>query len=160
MYYSVQKTCNKYPSVWSTTSGFVNGFTAFEDHIVKIETALGKQLKSSTGVTLNKKAIETMLVDKVLIIAGAGFAYAVEEKNFEMKQTFDHNRTGLTELRDAVLMKQCDEILTAAQGIIGPLAAFGPTPANLTELDDLIESFSTLIVAPREVISERKTATE
>lgn len=160
MYYAVQKVCSANSGVWSGLPAFVTAFADFETNIGKIEDALEAQEKNITGVSKDKDAIGTLMVEKALQVGGAVFAYASDINDLTLKGKVDFSRTELKRVRDSIATQRCQLIHDEANGVIGSLGSYGVTGTDLSDLQTKIDAFASAVAAPRTAITERKGATD
>ena len=159
MYFAVQKVCKANSSVWSGLPAFVTAVANFETNIGSIKDTLEAQGKNIFGVSQDKSFIKDTMIDKTLQVANAVFAYATEINDLTLRGKVDFSRSELKKTRDSFTLQNCQLVRDEANAIIGVLAPYGIVALDLTDLQNKIGAYASILAGPRTAITERKGAT-
>ncbi|MEO6884220.1 MAG: hypothetical protein ABI199_09370 [Bacteroidia bacterium] len=158
MYYAVQEVCHAHQTVWGNLAAFTNTFTAFETNVTGIEGLLQVQKTSIKGITADKEAAKTEMMNQGLKMAHALYAFASNTNNLILKGKMEFSRGKLQRVRDSIILQHCRTIKDEAQANIASLTDYGITAAVLTDFQTKIVKSALVIASPRSAIVERKGA--
>ncbi len=157
---AVQGVVNNNNSIWSGLPAFVTAFADYEAVILDIQSNRVVQEASTSGVTLDKAGAETALIEKTIAVSSGAHAYATTVNNNTLKKKIAYSPSSLRQARDTVMRDICQLIHDEVNAEIANLADYGILPADLTDLQNKITAFNSVVVDPREAITDRSTATQ
>ena len=160
MGYAVISTCDKFLSIWTTNPVFSATYSSFKILIPLIEQNRDAQIVEITGVTTDKNAKKTIMIDKALFVANRVQSYATVAGNNELLENVSYSSSDLKKARDTDVVGICDTIASKANANVAALATYGITAAVITDLQTAITAYSTMISKPRTTRSLTKNATE
>jgi hypothetical protein len=114
----------------------------------------------TTGVTVDKAALQQQMVDMTMRVAGALKAFASDTNNATLLHQADINKSTFTRARDDQRDDIAQQIHDLANTNIAALAPFGITAATLSALKTRIDAYIAAIGSPRVARVKIKTATE
>ena len=159
MYLVVQKVLTAHQGMWNGTPAFVTANTAFNNVINAISTAAQKQMKGSSGATLDKLDAKKAMIDKAIDIKSAVIAYASANKNNTLKEKMEKSRSDMESMRDTLIGDFCQLVYNEASPLAAQLVSYGVTAGELSALQTAINAYKALIGAPRVSIGEESSAT-
>jgi hypothetical protein len=137
-----------------TQAGNLNSSIALIGQLVQIQAA------DTTGIPIDKKALQQQMVDMALRVAGALKAFASDNNNATLTTQADINQSTFIRARD----DQRDDIAQLIHDLgntnIANLDPFGVTAATLTGLQTRIDAYRAVIGAPRAARIGKSTATD
>lgn len=159
MFYTVQAACAKHAAVWTPLVPFKTAHDEVVINIGAIEAATQTQEKSIAGLALDKRYKQDAMVKVAVEVAAATYAYAVDKGDMVLQEEVNYSASDLRRERDAVIAQVCQNIHTAANGVIGELAAYGVVPADLVNLQTAIDAYVSVVSSTRTGVTVRKGAT-
>jgi hypothetical protein len=113
--------------------------------VSQIEATSLTQGLNTTGITQDKASLKHTLAELAAEVSGAVVAYAVKNKNNELRAAVDYSYTDITRYKDSDTIHYCQIILGKAQAHTAELIHYGLTANKLEELRVSIDAFSTII---------------
>jgi len=148
-------------SDWTSNIPISDAKTALSGQIDALTTEIGLQLQKSTGVTEDKAALRNDLEEKGFILSAALSSYAATNPGMkEMYRNVHFPKSDFPKFREAELIDNISHLNDEAVKVIENLAPYGVTEATLTELLVANDAFRKIKNKPKEVISNRKDATD
>ena len=96
---------------------------------------------SIDGKTSTKNMLEDELIEDLMPVKAALYAYSVRNKNEELKTLTKESESTLKRMRDPEFLQKAELIKTEAQKHLTDLAAYKITEIVLTELQEKITAF-------------------
>lgn len=159
MLYAVQQALANHNGAWSATPAVVTASGELDGLIDAVESRIARQVIDIRGFARDKAAAEFAMIDMTLQVAGGVRAYAIVIGDEVLAGKMNVTRTGLVRHRDSVVAQHCQGIHDEANAVVASLVGYGVTAAVLTSFQGLIDRYVAAISAPRNAITERKTAT-
>lgn len=125
----------EYPALGET-------FTQFKGVLAEIDATDKKFITSIDGKTITKNLLEDELIDELMPVKAALYAYAVKNKNEELKALTGDSESALKRMRDPEFLKKGELIKGEASKHLADLAVYKITEALLTELQGKIDAFA------------------
>ncbi len=157
---AVQTVVNNNNSIWSGLPAFVTAFGDYETVIQEIQNNRVVQEADTSGVTLDKHSAEAALIEKTLAVSSGTYAYATAVNNNTLRKKIAFSPSSLSRSRDTVLRDICQLVHSEVNAVIANLADYGILPADLTDLQNKIDAYNSVIAEPREAITDKSTATQ
>ena len=158
MYNTVIAVLEKNSGTWKEMPAFSRAYEAFKGTVGKINTVRTVQA-GNKGVAMDKAAIKAALAEKALQVGGAIQAYADSSDNQTLREAVSFTLSELMKSRDGVMSDRSKLVHDKAKLHATALAEYGITKTDILALKAMLDRFNALIVEPRKVISESKTAT-
>ncbi|KAF0140046.1 MAG: hypothetical protein FD122_2807 [Stygiobacter sp.] len=115
--------------------------TELKTKIAEVNAIDNKFSTSIDGKTSTKNMLEDELIEDLMPVKAALYAYAVRNKNEELKTLTKESESTLKRMRDPEFLQKAELIKTEAQKHLADLAAYKITEAVLTELQEKITAF-------------------
>ena len=160
MYNVVKVICQEFAAIWAVLPAFADSFANFQSRLTDIESIRQIQGRTSIGATQDKEASKALLVNQVVLVANAVFAFGSKSGNNTLKEDVRVTPSGLDALRDTTLKQKGQDVHDLANENVASLADYGIDAAKLTELQSRVDDYDAQISAPRETITRGKTATD
>jgi len=160
MFKALTVVFNSFPTVWSSNATVNTAVTAFQTLIGTLLTQEQSQQIGTKGATQTKQQAFDTLLNSVISVADAGYAYAVSTSNMNLKVTCHVKRTDITRSKDVDVIALSQNVHDAVNPYAGSLTTFGATVATITALQNAINSFSTLTGQPAGAKAIVKVATQ
>jgi len=125
----------EYPALGETLALFKNALT-------EIDATDKKFITSIDGKTVAKNLLEDELIDEVMPVKAALYAYAVKNKNEELKALTVQTEAALKRMRDPEFLKKAELIKAEAVKHLADLATYKITEALLADLQEKIDAFA------------------
>jgi hypothetical protein len=125
----------EYPALGETLALFKNALT-------EIDATDKKFITSIDGKTVAKNLLEDELIDEVMPVKAALYAYAVKMKNEELKVLTADSEAVLKRMRDPEFLKKAELIKAEAAKHLTDLASYKITEALLGDLQEKIDAFA------------------
>ncbi len=119
--------------------------TEFKTKIAEINAIDKKFSTSIDGKTSTKNMLEDELIEDLMPVKAALYAYAVRNKNEELKVLTKESESKLKRMRDPEFLQKAELIKTEAQKHLTDLVAYKITETVLTELQEKITAFGEAI---------------
>ena len=160
MYLAVKKCLTDYNAVWAALAGIASVVTLFFSKITLIQNTENRQQKSSKGATTTKKEKRLALIELLLVVIGGIKSYAKDVNDEELYSNVNFTESDLEHLGDSLLIDRANLILGIANTNAANILSKGITAVMLGDLLTLITQYETAVSGPRNVISDKKSATE
>ena len=148
MYEAVEQLLNANTSVWSSNVVVSNSIATFTSHVNAINANDTAQKTSSKGTTVSKNNARLGMAMVAIAVANAGKAYANDTGNVVLFDAMNHSKTEIVGATDTDADDICQNIHDNLLPYIGSTAAYGATAVDLTNLQNLINTYSGLIGKP------------
>jgi hypothetical protein len=160
MHIEVRDFCRANDSAWKPIPVFgryVNELAGHVDHA----NAIVKQQQGVPvkGVTAQKGTAEDVLVQECLAVGGALYALGFDTGDATLMEAGTVNKYALYQQHGHLTLARARNIAEAAWAHTSQLADYGVGEDELAALNAAIAAYETLILSPREAISERKQYT-
>jgi hypothetical protein len=159
MYGSVQIVLNRNKAKWQTFEPFTEAATALDGLVAQILALAPKQVRTSGGAADKRAALQT-LGDIAWLVAAQVSAYASKAGNLTLQARVGFSRTALMAGGDQGAVTRCRAVHAAATENLAGLAKYRVDAAKLTEFDNAIKAFQTLITAPRDSTTQSSSVTK
>jgi hypothetical protein len=134
-------------------------FDDLKTEITAIHTLSQTQLRRTTGVARDKKAVRMELVEMTTTVSGAVKAYASKAKNHTLFQEVKYTNSQLRDMRDEALAPTCRLVHQRANANLAALAGRGIDALLLADFMALINEFDGRSESTRVATVEKSTAT-
>lgn len=134
--------------IWNPNPAMTAAITTFVSHLSAINAHDTVQKTSTKGTTISKKNAKTDMAMAAVAVANAGKAYASATGNPVLFDDMKHTKTEILEASDTDADDICQNIHDNLLPYIANTAAYGATNASLTNLQNLINTYSALIGKP------------
>jgi hypothetical protein len=151
-YLAVRAVCEANRAVWQVWKGFSDANAEFNTVVDQIVELMPQSGRRATGLTQSKQRLREQLADVAFEVASATRAYAKKQGNSELAKKVDYTRSEIVKGRDLVSAARSHAVLSAATPVVGQLADFGVTQAELDTLEGLLEAYREEMPKPREAI--------
>ena len=135
-------------AVLESSTTIVAEYPALSEAAIELKSKIAEinaiDMKFSTsidGKTSTKNMLEDELIEDLMPVKAALYAYAVKNKNEELKMLTKESESTLKRMRDPEFLQKAELIKTEAQKHLADLAAYKITEAVLTELQEKITAF-------------------
>jgi hypothetical protein len=159
MYLAVKKILNDYNAIWVVIPGFASVVTMFFAKITLIQNTETRQSRTVKGVSTNKKNKKKTLIEKALVVAGAIMSVAQDTGDSELFELVNFSESELSHLPDALLLDRVALIIATGNTHAAAILPKGVTALMLGDLQALLTEYETVVVSPRDLIVDKKTAT-
>lgn len=149
MYKAVKQVCESNPALFAAVPAVAGVTEELGSIINRIESVSLTQGLNTTGITQDKNSIKQNLGELAAEVSGAVVAYAVKNKNNELRTAVDYSVSDILRTKDADTISVCRIILEKAQARLTDLIHYG---VNAAKLNSLQES----IIAYNEIMSKRQ----
>src|ERR1035437_5316044 len=148
MYDAVVQLLNSNTAIWSTNTAMTATVATFISHVTAINANDTAQKTSSIGTTVTKETAQLAMAVAAVSVANAGKAYASATSNQVLFDAMNHTKTEILRASDTDADDICQNIHDNLNPYIANTTAYGATAASLTNLQNLITAYSTLIGKP------------
>ena len=159
MYLGEKKILTDYNATWVAIPGFANVVTTFFSKIALIQATENRQQRTTKGVTTNKKNKKLLLIEKALVVAGGILSVAQDTNDSELFELVNFTASELEHLGDTLLLDRVTLILDTGNANAATILPKGITAVILGELQTMLTEYETVVVSPRDLIVDKKTAT-
>jgi hypothetical protein len=135
-------------AVFEQNSSIISGYPALGEVLSEFTSVIGeidatdkKYITSTDGKTATKNLLEDELIEEILPVKAALYAYAVKNKNEELKVITMESESALKRMRDPEFLRKAELIKAEAQNHLTFLADYKITEASLSCLQEKIEAF-------------------
>ena len=142
MYNAVIAVFGSNPSIATENPALDEVCTGFKTAVDEIDKTDKLFITSIGGKTETKNLLEDELIDEVMPVKAALFAYAVKNKNEELKALTIDSEAALKKMRDPEFLKKAQLIKAEAEKFLADLASYKITDAVLAELQTKIDAFA------------------
>jgi len=143
---------NSLRAVFSENAVVINEFPALEESVARYGTVIGeideldkKFITSIDGKTSTKNLQEDELILNLMPVKAGLYAFAVKNKNEELRVLTKDSESTLKRMPDPEFLKKAQLIIGEAQKNIADLTSYKITAAVLTELQEKITAFGAAI---------------
>lgn len=157
MYRTVENICDTNISLISTIAAFLAAYNNFKDIIATIISTASSESLVLSGITIDKAVLKKNLCQSATDLAALIFAYASSIGNNTLKQQVNFAFTDFNRLKDDELVPAVQNILIAADTNMAALADFGVTAAGITDLQNIMNDYSTAVPKPRSAKALKET---
>jgi hypothetical protein len=159
MYLGEKKILTDYNATWVAVPGFATVVSTFFSKIALIQATENRQQRTTKGVTTNKKNKKKLLIEKALVVAGGVLSVAQETNDSELFELVNFSESELSTLNDTLLLDRVTLILDTGNAHAAAILPKGVTALILGELQTMLTEYETVVVSPRDLIVDKKTAT-
>ncbi len=147
-----KNTINALNAVFTENAVIVDGYPALKEGAAGLRRVTGeideldkKFITSVDGKTSSKNLLEEELIEHLMPVKAALYAYAVRSKNEELRVLTKESESGLRKMPDPELLKKAELIIGESQKNLPDLASYKITAEVITELQEKITAFGTAI---------------
>ncbi len=158
MYVASRAALHKHQTIWTTLTGFADSVDDLDTQLAVITSLAQVQAAPNGGAALKKSAKDSLL-GTAYQVAAATRAYAVVNNDVELAAQLDYSESDLGEGRPQEVVVRCRNVWSTATDNQAASAAFGVTPAKLTNLKKRIDDYEAANPKPREGRAATKAAT-
>ncbi len=148
MYDVVEQLLNANTAIWVANVAVNATFTTFTSHVNAINANDTVQKTSSIGTTQSKENARQAMTTAAVATLNAGKAYASATSNAILFDVMSITKSEITRAADTDADDICQNIHDALQPYIANTTAYGATAASLTNLQTLINTYSSFIGKP------------
>jgi hypothetical protein len=159
MFKTVDDYLDSYNAVWNTMAAFVTADQSLKDKISAIDTAAQEQ-EAPSGAADAKEAARDDLEDVLFLTCEALGVLAHQSNDHDLLALTDVTATSLDKMPADELINRATLVLERANARKTELATLHVTQANLDELAQSLNSFSTLKNQPRTASVQRTIQTQ
>jgi len=156
---AVRKQLNENISIWGGVVTFAMVVSLFIAKIVLIQQTEMKQKRSTKGITGGKKTKQNELIEKMIEGASAIQSFASDTKNEDLYELVNYGEGELENMADSLLKDRGQLILDTVNAHAADLVGEGFDGADILELQTLVNDYEAALPAPKNAISNKKTAT-
>ena len=150
---------NSTTAIWSSNPAISAAVATATSHVNAINATSLVQKTSSKGTTQTKHEARLAMALAAVAIANAGKAYATATANTILYDLMNHTQSQIMVVADNDADDICQNILNDITPYIGSTAVYGANSTSLTNLQNLINTFTALIGKPNLQKSIVTTAT-
>jgi hypothetical protein len=147
MLLALKKECNSNKTIWETIPAFATQFGVFEGVVTDIEGFVDMQNRSVKFADIKQKE-EDEMIDAVIKISSAMFAFASVANKGELKEQSRFSPSGLRLGRDTEALEAARTIHSLATANLEDLADYGITQAMLDQLKKETDDYEDIINQP------------
>lgn len=141
MYIAVSAYLKDNTSIIAPITALTDALNSFNNIIENIKEKESLHKTSAAGKAKIKYQLKQNLVNSILVVSSAIFAYGSSSKNFTLKAIADLNKRKIANNRDTALVQIAGTIKSTADSISTELTAYGITASHLTELQSFKEQY-------------------
>lgn len=156
---ATEEVLNKNQSKWSGKVLFVTVKTAFSTKIEALQNARQRQLDIITGITVDKKELRKLMMEKAESVATKLAIYAEDTNDNELVNEVNLSRLQLDRARDEAVAGLCQNIHDHATKHIADLAPYEIDADMLATLQSAIQVYSAKAPQPRAAKAAKKAVT-
>ena len=160
MYNRVMQFFALHASVWATYNRLKDEISSFVDTNEQIETYLGKQQQTTTGVTSAKNDKYLKMVTITVKFARKARVWAEDDNNLTLEAIFDIRESDFEKIAAEVGESKIKDVRDALNTNIASLAPYNVLPADVTAIDDAITAYHSISGTPGAAIANKKLGTE
>lgn len=153
---TVSQTLARHESVWGTNARFKREVDTLNQLIKELLDKSQQSNIVTTGATSDKADAALALYEKVVNLGKRASIYALDNNNQELHDSLRISKGALSNMHDNNSLAKAKYILAQLSNDIAELADYGITEAEITELQERIDTFESIINRPRNMIVERK----
>ncbi len=145
---AVEQLFNANTGIWSANPAVSAAYATFTSHVTAINANDTAQKTSSIGTTQTKATAQMNMAVAAIAVANAGKAYATATGNQVLFDAMNHTKTEIIHASDTDADDICQNIHDNLLPFIANTTAYGATAASLTNLQNLINTYSGMIGKP------------
>ena len=145
MLLSVETLLAEKSEITGTIPAFGRAIIRLNNKIAEIQEADKNRGDKATGKSGSKNETEEKLIAAVLKAASALKTYAAEKELTDLAKSVDISKWDLIKLRDLDLVSKAGFIKKTSQEKLTELEEYGLITSDLTKIEELAETFSTII---------------
>lgn len=156
MYDSVLMQYNQNETSFDTMVALQNAYAALKTVVAAINSTSQQQLPSAKGHTINKADKKNSISNFGNEVAGALYAWAIDQKDLVLKEKVKTTYSALFTMRDEELANLCRTYygIAAANQLV--LTDYGLTKEVVDSFKMAIDNYQTTVPAPRNAVAQRK----
>jgi hypothetical protein len=159
MFTTVAAYLDSHNSVWNSMAPLASAVQSFKDKVAAIATA-AQQQETPTGATESKSSARDDLEEVLFLTCEALAVIGHTSDNHDLLAATALSPSTLDRMPDDELGARANLVLGLANARKTELASLHVTQANLDELTQTLQSFSTLKTQPRTASAERSAHTQ
>ena len=160
MFRTVFEVCNQNIALITPITALNNAYTNYSTNLGLLNDVVLQQTLHIEGVAEDKANLKSKLAHVSSIVAQVVKSYAVSINDNTLKQEVDFSETDLLKSRDITIQLHCQTIQNLATTHLAALAAFGITPAIMTNLATALTDYQAQMASPTVARDNRAVATE
>ena len=156
MYEGIEQILTTNNAVWSGNPAMVSAVATYTGLVSAINANSTVQLTSSKGTTQNKQNAKLDMLLAAVAIANAGKAFATDTTNTVLYDAMNFSKDDFTKAKDTVVDDMCQAIHDNIAPYIALTVAYGADSTSLTNLQNFINTYSTMLgqtVAKKVIVS-------
>ena len=157
---AVQNALQMHNSVINLVPAYSAARTELDGTITEIDGLVQVQQETTEGISKDKQEAEEKAISAAVKLAGPVKSYAIAENNNALLETVNITPSKLKKMRDTDLLNALGAIKNNVAPIASSLVGYGVTPAQLTEYDNAVADYASLVQASRTQVNIRAQATE
>ena len=158
MYLAVKKVLVTNTAIWMAIMGFASVVALFFAKLLLLKATDNKRTKNTKGITTDKKNKKVALIDGIMAVGGAIKSFANDINDQDLFQTVNFRRSELETMGDTILEEKATLVFEIATLHAVDIVPKGIDAAALVNFNTLIVEYGNLVQAPRNAISNKKTA--
>ena len=158
-FFTLRQLCDNNHEVWKNYLPFVRSYNAFVELIPLIEQNRDLQMIDISGVTEDKAAMRTNLVERAWFISQRLQSFASVTGNDSLLRSIKVSISTLNRSSDTSLIGRAIIIHQKASENISSLEPYGVTQQHVDELEATTGHFTTTLSSIKDAQSARTTAT-
>jgi len=158
MYLAVKKLLITNTVLWMAIAGMASVVALFFAKLLLLKATDNKRTKKTKGITEDKKNKKVELIDGIMAVAGAIKSFANDVNDQDLYQSVNFVRSDLETMGDTTLDEKATLVSEIATLHAADIAPKGIGAAELATFNLLISEYADLMQAPRNAISNKKTA--
>jgi hypothetical protein len=136
-----------------------NAFTAFQSNVTAINAHIGNQSQVVTGVSADKTQARIALNGLTHVIFALARTWALAVNDLTNAGEFDFSLSEIAKIKDDSIVPFVEHRLTIVNNNLSALSDYGVTVVLVTQWQDAISDYSSVVSAPRSAIVSRSTST-
>jgi hypothetical protein len=158
-FFTIRQLCDNNHEVWKNYQPFVGSYHAFVELVPLIEQNRDLQMLNISGVTEDKAALRTDLVERAWFITQRLQSFASVNSNDSLLRSIKLSISTLTRSSDTSLIGRASIIHQKASENISSLEPYGIPQQHVDELETTTGHFTTTLSSIKDAQSARTTAT-
>ncbi len=155
MYHSVLAYLDANDAIITAIPAFKIAVGDLRATVSAINQVVQQQVRSITGIAVNKSASKKNLAGLTTKMADTLYAFAFDTHDAVMKAAVRISRSRLQRCRDAELVPRSRNILELVQTHQQALHDYGITAASITAFQGAVDAYDSAMPAPRNAVAER-----
>lgn len=157
MYNAVLTHAEANTTITATVPAFATQVTTLRSIYNEIVDAAQNEAKAITGVAMDKTQVRKAATDLALQVSAAVFSYAAATSNNTLKEQVNFTASDFRNMRDEMVVPNCNNIHNLANTHLASLATYGITTTVLSDLADATEAYADIIATPRNAVAQRSS---